>query len=88
MAINQNSNLKSQNQSLKVKTDLKERCYSYSINIIKFLTNIPEKRNQQIISNQLIRSATSIGANVIEAKSASSKRDFIKYLRNRVKIGE
>jgi four helix bundle protein len=31
------------------------------------------------MSDQLLRSATSIGANVIEAKSASSKRDFIKF---------
>ncbi len=79
MAIIQNANIKSQNQSSKVKTDLKERCYKYSISVIKFLVNLPEKRSQQIISNQLMRSATSIGANVIEAKSASSKRDFIRY---------
>ena len=32
-----------------------------------------------MISDQLLRSATSIGANIVEAKSASSKRDYIKY---------
>ncbi len=32
-----------------------------------------------IISSQLLRSATSVGANFIEAKSASSKRDYIRY---------
>ncbi len=31
------------------------------------------------ISDQLLRSATSIGANIVEAKSSSSKREFIKY---------
>ena len=31
------------------------------------------------MTDQLLRSATSIGANVVEAKSASSKRDFIKF---------
>ena len=31
------------------------------------------------IGDQLIRSSTSIGANLIEAKSSSSKRDFIKF---------
>ena len=31
------------------------------------------------MTDQLLRSATSIGANVMEAKSASSKRDFIKF---------
>ena len=31
------------------------------------------------IIDQLIRSATSIGANVVEAKSSSSKRDYLKF---------
>ena len=29
--------------------------------------------------DQLVRSATSIGANIVEAKASSSKKDFIKY---------
>lgn len=32
-----------------------------------------------MITDQLLRSATSVGANIIEAKSSSSKRDFIKF---------
>jgi len=40
---------------------------------------LPEKRVYWVVSDQLIRSATSIGANIVESKSASSKRDFIKY---------
>ncbi|HDH45063.1 MAG TPA: four helix bundle protein [Thermococcus sp.] len=32
-----------------------------------------------IFTDQLLRSATSIGANLIEAKSSSSKKDFIKF---------
>jgi len=32
-----------------------------------------------VISNQLLRSATSIGANIVEAKSASSRKDFIRF---------
>ena len=32
-----------------------------------------------MVINQLIRSATSIGANVVEAKSSSSRRDYIKF---------
>lgn len=31
------------------------------------------------ISDQLMRSATSVGANIIEGKSASSRKDFIKF---------
>ena len=68
-----------QNHNSKFKTELKYRCYCYSIKIIEFLETLPEKRTYRIISNQLLRSATSIGANIVEAKSSSSKRDFIKF---------
>jgi four helix bundle protein len=77
--ITESSKLKTQSQSSKVKTELRERCYNYSIKIIKFIDALPEKRVNWVLSNQLLRSATSVGANVIEAKSASSKRDFIRY---------
>lgn len=61
------------------KSDLRIRTYRFSIKIIKFLETLPEKRVYWVISDQLLRSATSIGANIIEAKSASSRRDFIKF---------
>ncbi len=75
----QSSNLKSQNHNSKVKSELRERCYNYSIEIIKFIGTFPNERIYWTLSDQLLRSATSIGANVIEAKSASSKKDFIKF---------
>jgi len=71
--------LKTQSQNSKVKTELRERCYNFSIKTIKFIEALPEKRINWILSNQLLRSATSIGANIIEAKSASSKKDFINF---------
>jgi four helix bundle protein len=75
----QNSNLKSQDHNAKGKIDLKLRTYQYSLSIIKLLTGLPNERVYWVIADQLLRSATSIGANVMEAKSASSKRDFIKF---------
>jgi len=75
----QNSKLKSQNSSSKLKTDLRRRCYNFSISVIKFIEKLPQKRTFWIISDQLLRSATSIGANVVEAKSSSSRREFIKF---------
>jgi four helix bundle protein len=77
--INQSSNLKNQNHKLKIKNEFNKRCYSYSIAVIKLIRSLPEKRIYWSVSDQLLRSATSIGANIIEAKSASSKRDYIKY---------
>jgi four helix bundle protein len=77
--LSQNSKLKAQSQNSKVKGDLRERCYDYSVKTIKFIDTLPEKRVNWILTNQLVRSATSIGANIIEAKSSSSKKDFIRF---------
>ena len=66
-------------QNPKPKTELKYRCYYYSIKIIKFLETLPEKKIYWVISDQLLRAATSIGANIVEAKASSSKKDFIKF---------
>ena len=43
------------------------------------METLPEKKVYWIISDQLLRAATSIGANVVEAKSSSSRKDFIKF---------
>lgn len=77
--LSQKSNLKTKNHNLKLKTELKTRCYNYSLNIIRFLKSLPNDRLYWSIADQLLRSATSIGANIVEAKAASSKRDFIKF---------
>ncbi len=39
----------------------------------------------KIIANQLLRSATSIGANIIEAQASSSKKDFINFINYALK---
>lgn len=75
----QNAKLKMQNNSSKRKTELRYRCYYFSIEIIKFLETLPEKRIYWVMADQLMRCATSIGANVVEAKSSSSRKDFIKF---------
>jgi four helix bundle protein len=77
--VAQNSKGKSQNSSSKLKTDLRQRCYNFSISVVKFIEKLPQKRTFWIISDQLLRSATSIGANVVEAKYSSSRREFIKF---------
>ncbi|OIO53330.1 four helix bundle protein [Candidatus Peregrinibacteria bacterium CG08_land_8_20_14_0_20_41_10] len=41
---------------------------------------LPKKSSIQVINYQLLRSATSIGANIVEAQSASSKKDFANFL--------
>jgi len=62
------------------KVDLKGRTFRYSLSVIKFIDTLPRDTATQIIVRQLLRSATSIGANVIEAQAASSKKDFTNFL--------
>ena len=68
-----------QNQNSKPKTELKYRAYQYSIKMIEFIDVLPNDISTSIIAKQLLKSATSIGANIIEAKGASSKRDFANF---------
>lgn len=59
--------------------NLKYRSYSFSLKIISFVQNLPEKKIYWVISDQLLRCATSVGANIIEAQASSSRREFIKF---------
>ena len=54
-----------------------EKTFKFSLNVIDIYKYLKEKKNEFIMSKQLLRSATSIGANVEEADSAQSHRDFI-----------
>ena len=59
--------------------DLKKRTYIYALEIIKFLEGLPRDYISETIGRQLLRSATSIGANIIEAQASSSKKDFANF---------
>jgi four helix bundle protein len=67
------------NTDQKQKTEFKIRVYSYTVNSLKFLSTITDSKINKIIFNQLVRSLTSIGANIIEAKACNSKKDFARY---------
>lgn len=66
---------KSMNLSSK-KYDLIERTAVFGENVICFLMTIERNELIKSIVSQLIRSATSIGANYMEADAAESKKDF------------
>jgi len=65
-------------QNAKV-TDIKQRAFLFSVETIKFVEKLSKDKTVYIIADQLIRSATSIGANIIEAQSASSRKDFANF---------
>ena len=72
-------NPQSQNQNLNLKSDVRYRSYNFSILIIKFINTFPKERTYWILGDQLLRSSTSVSANLVEAKSSSSKKDFMRY---------
>lgn len=69
-----------QSDNSKPKVELKKRAYIYALEIIKFIDSLDKKdMSSTVIAKQLLRSATSIGANIIEAQAGSSKKDFTKF---------
>ena len=58
------------------KYDISKECIKLSMMIIKLYKFINE-RNEFVLSKQILRSWTSIGANVMEAQDAQSKKDFL-----------
>ena len=56
-----------------------ERALQFSLKIIALCRELRKDRTLWVIVDQLLRSATSIGANVVEARAASSKRDYLKF---------
>ncbi|MDD5626680.1 MAG: four helix bundle protein [Patescibacteria group bacterium] len=74
-----------QNCNSKFKNDLKLRAYKFSLNIIKLINGTSSSGVCKIINHQLLRSATSIGANIIEAQAASSKNDFKNFMNHSLK---
>ena len=61
---------------MKKKNIIKEKSYKFALDIIKIYQQMI-KQNEFILSKQLVRCGTSIGANTEEATAAQSRKDFI-----------
>jgi four helix bundle protein len=57
--------------------DLEQRTKRFSLAVIKFTTSLPRSRAADVLCRQLLRSATSIGANYREANRGVSRADFV-----------
>ena len=66
-------------EDLAWKRDLRKRSYRFAVDVVKFVDTLETRGVQYSIKDQLVRTATSVGANLVEARAASSKRDFIRY---------
>ncbi len=54
--------------------------YVWTLQLARASDALPRDRSSDIIARQLLRSATSICANYIEAQAASSRKDFTNYI--------
>lgn len=59
---------------------IKDKTYAFALRIIKMCRYLQKDNREYVLSDQILRSGTSIGANVEEACSAQSKKDFIHKL--------
>ena len=64
----------------KYNTEIENNIYeiskAFAIRIVNLYNNLTENRKEFVMSKQLLRSGTSIGANVFEGKQAQSRADF------------
>lgn len=56
--------------------DIEERTFTFAVRIVKLVNAIPRTTVGAVAARQLVRSGTSVGANVEEAQGSHSKRDF------------
>jgi four helix bundle protein len=62
------------------KSILKEKSYAFALRIVKLYKFIVNRKREYVLSKQVLRSGTSIGANVEEAGQAESRADFVHKL--------
>ena len=62
------------------KSILKDKSFAFAIEIVKTYKVLVEEKREYVMSKQLLRSGTSVGANIREAKNAESTNDFIHKL--------
>ena len=55
---------------------IKEKSFAFAVRIVKFARWLDEQGVNYKLTDQVLRSGTSIGANVIEAQAAQTKKDF------------
>lgn len=54
-----------------------DKTFEFSVKIIEIYKKLIYEKKEYVMSKQLLRAATSVGANAVEANSAQSHRDFV-----------
>lgn len=66
--------------NLKTENAVLDKTFAFSIRIVKVYQYLSQEQKEYVLSKQLLRAGTSIGANVNEAQAAQSEKDFIAKL--------
>jgi len=74
-----------QNDRSKFKEEFKKRLYRFTLRLIEFLDGLPKDSVSLRLGDQLLRSGTSIIGNYVEARAASSRKDFTNFLNTSLK---
>lgn len=62
----------------KIKKDsVRDKSYAFALRMIKMYQHLTKDKQEFILSKQVLRSGTSIGANIEEASGAQSNKDFL-----------
>ena len=56
---------------------IESKSFDFALRIVKLCTYLQTEKKEYVLSKQLLRSGTSIGANIVEAQQAQSRPDFI-----------
>jgi four helix bundle protein len=62
---------------VKKKRDIYDRVYKFVLEVLEAVKIIPKTPENLVLIKQVVKSSTSIGANVIEADGAETKKEFI-----------
>lgn len=65
---------------MKKENVIQDKSYNFAIRIVKLYRHLSEEKREFVLSKQLLRSGTSIGANVEEAIGGQSRKDFFAKL--------
>jgi four helix bundle protein len=60
--------------------DIKERSFLFSKDVVEWIRGLDQDYKFRSLFDQLLRSATSIGANLVEGTAGQSKKDWLKFL--------
>jgi len=61
--------------------DIKKRCFNFSLSIIRLIDSVELKRIYYSLFDQLIRSSTSVGANVVEARAPIPIKILLNFMK-------